>query len=261
MKKVLFVLLLAGAMLLASCTDSGSATNDSDRVADGSIAVDDSVQGDKEDAVAQRDEQLAADFADYFQDRWQTVEGAADGMALPKGQVFFTDLDGAGMPECFVTYSTGGGKQTGLLVYELGGAKPVELGGAYLPIAPPNTDGLEFSLWGDNESRVLYTQGIVLVGGANPVRVTTECFLILSDGQLVCNEMTYSTTPEETTYYSSPFDAESISQAAYEKLRSEYLHSLKPCEFVKTGKTVDFLLNSDAFADAVCAALMQWRRR
>lgn len=129
MKKILFVLLLAGAMLLTSCTNSGGAPVDNGHASDGSTTVDNSAQGNQADAAAHRDEQMAADFAVYFQDRWQTVEGVADGMALPKGQVFFTDLNGDGAPECFVTYPTGGGKQTGLLAYVLGGEEPIELGG------------------------------------------------------------------------------------------------------------------------------------
>lgn len=204
------------------------------------------------------DETLPEAFAAFFEGRWQTVEGAAEHMALPEGTVFFADLSGDGTPELCLTYSTGGGKQTGLFVYDISGPEPMELGLAYLAVPPAGT-ALEFSLWGGSGTRVLYTKGELPVGAANTTRYFTESFLSIADGRLVTSELNYSENGTQAAYYSASQEGKEITRQEYETLRRERLESPEPLETIRAGEDFNFFEDEKCLAEQVSTGLKQWR--
>ncbi len=206
------------------------------------------------------DETLPQVFAAFFQGRWETVEGAAEHMALPEGMVFFADLDRDDTPELYITYSTGGGKQTGLFAYDVSGAQPEELGGVYLPVAPGVDAALEFSLWEGEKTRVLYTEGELPVGAANPARYVTESFLTLVDGQLSVKELTRVVTEGETAYFDPAQDGRQVDEKEYQELRRACLAAEKPLETIKASGNFDFLEEGEYFAGYIRESLEQWRK-
>lgn len=204
-------------------------------------------------------DKAAEAFAGYFAERWQTVEGAADHMSLPEGTVFFADVSGDGAPELYLTYSTGGGKQTGLLAYDVSGGTPRELGMAYLAVAPVG-NALEFSLWGEGQERVLYTKGELPVGAANTVRYFTESFLTFSEGRLAATELDYSVDGPQETYYDGSPTGTQVSKEQYERLRAEKLGTQEALETVPQSEPFEFFENDAALAEQVRKALEQWRQ-
>lgn len=252
-KAKLSVFLFAVLIALTSCGTGASSSPEKVPASSSSSAA---FRADSSSALPQ--EALSSVFASFFQQQWPAVEGAADAMALPEGTVFFADMDGDGTPELFLTYSTGGGKQTGLLAYNVSGETPKELGSAYLAVAPLGSQ-LEFSLWEEGGQRVLYTQGELPVGAADPTHYHIESFLSLSDGRLVLAELNYSETEGRSpVYYRTPQSSETVSAAEYEALRCALLPGGEPLETIDAGEPLDFLEDLPAFETAVREAWERW---
>ncbi|MGN0664280.1 MAG: hypothetical protein ACI4L5_04315 [Negativibacillus sp.] len=196
-------------------------------------------------------------FPDYFQEYWQTAEDAP--ASIPEGVVFFADLDSNAVPELYLTYSTGMGRQIGLLAFDLQKEKPECLGVSYLALAE-NGDTLAFSLGGENEKPVLTTKGQVPMGAANSNREYIESFLTLSNGQLNTSELTYSVDENKNViYYNASQDRKEVSQQEYKALRSEYLRSDEPLLTIQTSGKLNFLENTDLFADSLKESLKNWQ--
>ena len=191
-------------------------------------------------------------FPAYFQEYWKDAEDAA--ASLPEGTLFFADLDGNSQPELYLTYSTGMGKQTGILAFDLSSEQPELLGSAYLGVAPLD-ERMEFTRWEEENGAVLHTDGIIPVGAANQMTPHIESFLRLTADGLTVEELHYTVQDTgETIYYSG---GEPITEEEYRRLRREQCGDGIGAA-VAVSSELNFLEEPEAFVSALQEGCRSW---
>lgn len=194
-------------------------------------------------------------FEAYFAQRWQQVEGAEESMSQPRGSVFWTDLDENGVPELYLTYSTGMGKQTGLLAYDLSGEDPVELGQGYLGFAwDENT---QLRLGKNSGGPVLILTGETPAGAANPDRFYEEIYLTYSDGAYSLDALAYSQN-QDTQLYTDLATGQTFSPAKFDSYKQQRFLLESTYVVLAVEKPIDYFEKEGELAKEISRQLRRW---
>lgn len=194
-------------------------------------------------------------FEAYFAQRWQQVEGAAQGISRPRGTCFWADLDENGVPELYLTYSTGMGKQTGLLAYDLSGEEPVELGQGYLGFAWDENTRLR--LGKNSGGPVLILTGETPAGAANPDRFYEEACLSYSGGIYSLDALSYSQN-RDTQICTDLATGQTFSEAELDSWKQRRFSLEGTAQVLTAEEPIDYFEKEGRLAKQISRQLRRW---